>query len=283
MVQSATYFDILGIDIILMQLHLKGDGNMTLIKHEFPILERDTEQVAVIMPNRKNLYTFPKKCVFAFLGGTTDTFALRNNCEKIGVFESITKLYPIYKTIYKGEEICFCQAPCGASAAAQIVDSLLACGVKYIIACGTCGALHDFAENEIIIPAEALRDEGTSYHYIAPSREIKLNPQAVEAIKRAALSFSLGYRECKTWSTDGFFRETREMVEYRKEEGCEVVDMECSALAAVAAFRNAVFGQILFTADTLANLDRYDERGWGMSYFETAFELSLEAAYQIDK
>lgn len=256
---------------------------MALIKHEFPILERDTEQLAVIMPNRRNLYKFPEKCIFAFLGETTEQYAIKNRSEKIGEFCSITKIFHVYKTTYKGEEVCFCQAPCGASASAQILDFLISYGVKYIIACGSCGALYNFAENEFIIPTAALRDEGTSYHYIEPSREIQLNSQAVKSIKSAIDSFSLNYRECKTWTTDGFYRETKEMVKYRIEEGCLVVEMECSALAACAIFRDAIFGQILFTADTLACLDKYNERDWGVSSYDIAFELSLEAVYRIDK
>ena len=154
---------------------------MSLIKHEYPILERDTEELAVIMPGRKNLYNFPSKCVFAFLGDTVEHFAELDNSDKIGEFDSITKLYPIYKTVYKGEEICFCQAPCGASAATQILDFLIAYGVKYIIACGSCGALKDFSENEIIIPTVALRDEGTSYHYIKTARARKIVAKATDA------------------------------------------------------------------------------------------------------
>jgi len=256
---------------------------MALIKHEIPILERDTEQTAIIMPNRKGLYKLPEKCVFAFLGDTTDKFAAKNKCEEIAVFESITKNYPIYKIKYKGEDICFCQAPCGAPAATQIVDFLISYGVRYIISCGSCGALHPFDENAIIVPISALRDEGTSYHYIEPKRIIDINPQAVKAIKQVLDSRNISYRECRTWTTDGFYRETREMVKYRMEEGCEVVDMECSALAACAEFRGAVFGQILFTADTLANLDEYDERDWGKSSYDIVLELSFEAVHLLGK
>ena len=50
----------------------------------------------------------------------------------------------------------------------------------------------------------------------------------------------LEYVEVLTWTTDGFYRETPEKVAYRKEEGCAVVEMECSALAAVAQFRNVI-------------------------------------------
>lgn len=254
---------------------------MALIKNRYPILELDTNQIAVIMPNRHESYKLPKKCVFAFLGETTDEYAISHGCEVIAEFESITKKYPIYLTKYKGEDICFCQAPCGASAATQILDFLISYGVQHIISCGSCGALTDIDENEILIPIEALRDEGTSYHYIEPSRSIMISLMAIEAIKKAAKILNIRYEECKTWTTDGFFRETKEMVEYRIEEGCSVVEMECSALAACSEFRGAVFGQILFAADTLVNTDIYDERDWGRSAFSIVFRLSLEAIIHI--
>lgn len=66
------------------------------------------------------------------------------------------------------------------------------------------------------------------------------------------------------------------MVEYRREEGCTVVEMECSALAACAQFRGAEFGQLLFTADTLANVEEYDERDWAEESFEKALYICLD-------
>ena len=60
-------------------------------------------------------------------------------------------------------------------------------------------------------------------------------------------------------------------VAYRKEEGCAVVEMECAALAAVAQLRGVVWGQLLFTADSLADLENYDSRDWGSEAFDKAF------------
>ena len=57
--------------------------------------------------------------------------------------------------------------------------------------------------------------------------------------------------------------------------------MECSALAACAEFRNAIWGSILFTADTLADVESYDERDWGHDSFEYALKLSLDAVVNI--
>ena len=75
--------------------------------------------------------------------------------------------------------------------------------------------------------------------------------------------------------------ETKEKVEYRKKEGCAVVEMECSALSACAAFRKVIWGMILYTADSLADVERYDERHWGGNADEYALTLSLDADIEI--
>lgn len=84
-----------------------------------------------------------------------------------------------------------------------------------------------------------------------------------------------------TWSTDGFFRETKDKVEYRKKEGCAVVETECSALSACAAFRKVVWGMILYTADSLADVEKYDERHWDDNADEYALTLSLDAVLEL--
>lgn len=53
--------------------------------------------------------------------------------------------------------------------------------------------------------------------------------------------------------------------------------MECAALAACAAFRGAQFGQILFTADSLAAIVQHEERDWGVSSRNLALQISLDA------
>lgn len=84
-----------------------------------------------------------------------------------------------------------------------------------------------------------------------------------------------------TWTTDGFFRETKDLVKYRVDEGCAVVEMECSALAAVSQMRKAIWGEILFTADTLADVENYDQRNWASDSFTYALELAMDAVIEI--
>ena len=131
------------------------------------------------------------------------------------------------------------------------------------------------------MPSKALRDEGTSYHYAPPSRFMEINERAKKAIEKTMVEHNMKYQEVITWSTDGFFRETREKVEYRRSEGCSVVEMECSALAACAAFRKATWGMLLYTADSLADMAQYDERHWGGNAYEYALILCMDAVLAI--
>lgn len=77
-------------------------------------------------------------------------------------------------------------------------------------------------ENErgVSITSKALRDEGASYHYLPPSRFVDTNQEALGAIERVLSKKGLPFMECTTWSTDGFYRETHDKVQYRREEGC---------------------------------------------------------------
>lgn len=251
-------------------------------KHEIPILEFDDNSQAVIMPTHEDLdLNLPARCVYAFLEEEIERYANAVGAEKVGEFVSATKTYPIFVMTYNGEEICLAQAPVGSAAAAQFLDWLIGYGVKQIISTGTCGVLVNMKENVFLIPTRALRDEGASYHYVAPSRYIDMNKQALEAIEKTLKQKKLPYEEVMTWSTDGFYRETPDKVAYRIEEGCSVVEMECAALAAVAKLRGAIWGLLLFTADSLVDIDNYDQRNWGAEAFDKVLELCLDIAVQM--
>ncbi len=255
---------------------------MAIVKNAVPILEYDPDPSAVIAPDHERLgIRLPRKAAFPFLGEEVDRFAAEHGAETVSRFVSATKEYPVYVLEAGGQEICLVQAPVGAPAAAQVLDWLISYGVRGIVSCGSCGVLTPMEENRFLIPTRALRDEGTSYHYLPPSRFVEVSETARSAIERTLRRRGLPYEEVTTWSTDGFFRETREKTEYRRKEGCSVVEMECSALAACAQLRGAVWGELLFTADTLADAERYDERGWGGESAGSALELCLESVLEL--
>ncbi len=253
-----------------------------MIRHDIPILEYDDNPISVIMPVHEHLdVRLPAKMVFAFLGDVVEDYAQNHRGIQIAEFDSATKKYPVYMVNYHGEKIGLCQAPVGAAPATQIMDWLIGYGATHIISVGSCGTLTDWPENKFLVPIKALRDEGTSYHYLPPSRFVELKPTVVNSIEKTLRKLNVPYAQCITWTTDGFYRETKDKIQYRKKEGCTVVEMECAALAACAEFRGVQFGQILFTADTLANVDAYNERGWGSESLEKALFLGLELALEL--
>ena len=134
------------------------------------------------------------------------------------------------------------------------------------------------ASGHILVPTSAVRDEGTSYHYLPAEREVALDESGVDTIVRTLEKSELKYTKCKTWTTDAFYRETPGKVTRRVSEGCLCVEMECSALAAVAEFRGARFAQLLYGGDSVDG-GKYDDRRWweNASARERLFRLSLDA------
>ncbi|MCI8327550.1 MAG: nucleoside phosphorylase [Lachnospiraceae bacterium] len=254
---------------------------MALIKNEIPIMEYDTEKTAVLMPGHSWDYQFAKRAVLLFMEEEIDDYVRSHHCKIVGRFESITKAFLVYETEIDDQRVSFVQAPLGGAGAVQVMEQMIAGGAKKLIAAGCCGALESDMEGDLFIPTAALRQEGTSYHYLPPSREVELSKEAIDAIEKILKKRKLPYRKCKSWTTDGFYRETKEMVLYRKSEGYSVVEMECASMAACAKMRNVIFGQLLFTADSLANVEKHDCRNEGKDFFSTALELALLAALEL--
>ena len=135
----------------------------------------------------------------------------------------------------------------------------------------------------VVVPTAAVRDEGTSYHYLPASREVEPTQEGAQGIVKEVLSrATIPFLEGKTWTTDALYRETRSKVDRRIAEGCVTVEMEAAALLAVAAFRGVELGYLLAAADTLAG-DAWDDRGF---FDDTAarlalFEVAAEAALAL--
>ena len=248
-----------------------------IIKNEIPILEYDDFSKEIVPPEAElEGITLPEKCLFVFLGDVVDRYTKENNAKVVNELVTVSHRVKVYVLHEEKEDICLVQSIVGAPAAVSILDTLLAAGVKKVIAVGSCGVLKELPENAFLVPTKALRDEGTSYHYLPASRYIELDEEPLGAIERIFNKHDLPFVTCTTWTTDGFFRETRDMVEYRLNEGCAVVEMECAALAACSRKRGAKFGQFLFTADSLANVHEYDARDFGRDSHEKALLLGLD-------
>lgn len=250
-----------------------------VVKNSYPILEYSTDRTAIINPGG-HTRRFPRLCLLAFFEEVLAGAVEKYKGTVIGKYISEMREFPLYLLDLDGTEVCAMQAVVASGSIAMVTDWLYGGGVEALVCCGGCGVLDDIPAGDVIIPVRALRDEGASYQYLPPARFVELSEKPIECFRQVLNRHRIPYIECATWSTDGFYRETREMVDYRRQEGCKVVEMECAAMAAVAEFRGKIFGQLLYSGDILTgNADDYDDRDWNhnVSAREKLFALALEA------
>ena len=135
-------------------------------------------------------------------------------------------------------------------------------GCNKFVICGGAGALVKGSKvGEIIIPISAVRDEGASYHYVKPSREIACHGATVEAAITILTKMGVPFVTGKTWTTDAMYRETPDMIEQRRSEGCLAVEMEAAAFFAVSKFYDIPLVQLLYAGDDVSG-SSWDSRNW---------------------
>lgn len=189
---------------------------------------------------------------------------------------------PIYKLNWNGRELGIFQTLIGGAGTAGLLEETLAMGAKKVLLYGACGVLDAaLTAGHFILPTQAYRDEGTSYHYLPIGDYVDI-PTA-ERLGEIFEELHLPYVKGRVWTTDAFYRETRTNMEKRRADGCIAVDMECASAMAVAQFRGAEVYQFLYAEDSLDG-DAWDPRTMGqvpVSDYETYLRVALEAASRL--
>ena len=206
------------------------------------ILDFDPNHHAVIEPDHdQEPFHFHSRLLYAFVPkNEIDAFLDQHLHRTIGEFESVSFSPKIYEVELNGEYFTLCQAPLGGPASVQLLDWLISYGVNQVLTVGNAGALTDLPENEMLLVKRAIRDEGTSFHYMEQGQFIDLNQNFLKQVEDASL-------------------------------------------AACAQFRKVDFTQILFTADTLADIENYDERDWGYESHSAGLEIGSKVLTKLGK
>jgi len=257
---------------------------MIVMKKEFPILEFDGTKNAILEP--KNIIKrvdIPKHVVICFFNNVIERLKNEGKLKLVTNLKSEMGIHPIFEMQYEEKRVALFHPGIGAPLSAGMMEEVIALGGEKFIACGGAGVLDKaIAVGHVIVPVSAIRDEGTSYHYLPPSREVQINQKAVEVIENVLKKHKCKYLLAKTWTTDAMYRETINKVNLRKAEGCLTVEMECSALCAVARFRDVIFGQILYGGDDVS-CKEWDSRCWNdrTDVREAIFGFAVEACLNL--
>jgi uridine phosphorylase len=123
-----------------------------------------------------------------------------------------------------------------------VAEELFASGCRFLISVTSAGQITPVARPPYFVLIEqALRDEGTSYHYVAPSQYSELHPELLEMLDGAFEEGPIPIVRGMAWTTDAPFRETATEIERHRSAGILAVEMEASALYAFAqATKNPV-------------------------------------------
>jgi uridine phosphorylase len=251
-----------------------------VLQEVYPILEFDATEEAMIEPSRIiQPIKIAEHCVVCFFKEVLDSLVREGRLAQVASQKSEIGEHPVYELDVDGQKIAVFHPGVGAALAAGLLEEVIALGCKKFIACGSAGSLaKEITLGHIVVPYAAVRDEGTSYHYLPPGREVEASVEGVAAIETVLKRSGYEYLLAKTWTTDGVFRETSAKIQKRKQEGCMVVEMEAAAFFAVARFRKVIFAQLLYGGDDLSGSE-WDSRHWtkATSSREKLFWLAVDS------
>jgi uridine phosphorylase len=229
----------------------------------YPILEFDPTREALIEPTRlMKPRDVPEHCVICFFHDVLEQVITEQQAKIVVDGHWEDGPHRIYEITHRDRRLAFLHPGVGGPIAAGLLEGAIAYGCRKFIVCGGCGVLaKDIAVGHLIIVSSAVRDEGTSYHYLPPGREVQADRSGVAALEATLQRQGVPYLIGKTWTTDAPYRETINKAAARRNEGCLTVEMEAAAFMAVAQFRGVTLGQVLYGGDDLSG-DEWDNRAW---------------------
>lgn len=247
---------------------------------DYPILEHDPDPVGIIDPTMVPPRDVPEHAVLCFFNEVVTK--LSNDARECFKLRAEHGTHVAYEIEHEGKRLAFFQPGVGAPLAAAFLEQAIARGCRRFAVCGGAGALvPELVLGHVVVPTAAVRDEGTSYHYLPPSREVDADPATVDVLTKLLTERAVPFVKGKTWTTDGVYRETRARTTKRREEGCIVVEMEAAALFSVARFRKVPLLYLLYAGDSLAG-EQWDRREWqGHRERETLFWLAAAACLRL--
>lgn len=212
---------------------------------------------------KKELWRFDKikqmgidKCILFLARDFNKLKNIYDKCELIYKFKSASSISPVY--LYDNK-ILIALCPLGGAASINLMEELLYAGINQFVGVGSCGAIVPVDFDELFIPTKSIRDEGSSYHYLPPSRYIETSTLLNNKLLKVLEKHNKKYKTATVWTTDAIYRETPKRIKARLDDGAVAVEMECASLSAVAKAKGAHYSTLLYYSD-YNNGSKWDTR-----------------------
>jgi uridine phosphorylase len=168
----------------------------------------------------------------------------------------------LYTFHHEGCEYGIIGCAVGAAFAVLVAEELFASGCALLISVTSSGQIAPVqALPYFIIIDRALRDEGTSYHYLPPSEYSEADVELIQLARAAAVAAGVSLQVGATWTTDAPFRETKEAIEAALNAGILAVEMEAAALYAFAKARERAVLCIAHVTNQMGRIEGDFEKG----------------------
>ncbi|MDD5700206.1 MAG: nucleoside phosphorylase [Candidatus Nanoarchaeia archaeon] len=190
---------------------------------------------------RKFPKNLPRRYILVYSTKALNYFKRKYKPKKVFLYSLLT--------IYVYKEVGFVKM-CGIGSpnAATVMEELIALGGKTFLNLGWAGGLN---KEGVFLCTGALRDEGTSHHYLPHGKFVYPDRVLTKKFGEHIRDLDLCYTEGLTWTIDAPYRETKAEVEKYSKEGIITVEMEASALFAVAKYRKVKIASAFSVSDVL--------------------------------
>ena len=195
-------------------------------------------------------YPAPETVILCLYKGVMKYFPLKYSSRRVTGF--LGDLYLLNKT--NGKTGVMGNFGIGSPVIASLAEEMAAWGAMRIVILSLAGGLQpDLQPGSVVICNRALRDEGTSYHYLPPEKYVDASSSFVSNLSASFEKSNLQHFVGGTWSTDAPYRESREEALLYQKEGMMSVDMESAGLFAVGQVRNIETASAFVIGDSLAH------------------------------
>jgi uridine phosphorylase len=162
--------------------------------------------------------------------------------------------------------------PCivGSSYAVLVAEQLFVSGCKILISVTSAGIINKpDTKKKFALITSAVRDEGTSYHYLSPEKPAVLNGQLAHLLNSISSNKDLPFFNVQSWTTDAPYRETQSAIDAMKQANITCVEMEASALYALSEVKNYNIVCFAHLTNSMAQTEGDFEKGEESGSFDT--------------